>query len=76
MEADTYSLRLAGAPVAANRPLAASGGSVERLEFRTGAYRLNDFTRRKAIQLTTTMAGADTIVTEAVFDVDDVAISD
>jgi len=75
MEAGTYSLWLGGASVAANRPLAASIGSVERLEFRTGAYRLNDFTRRKNFLPSTTIAGADTMVTEAVFDIDDVAIS-
>jgi uncharacterized repeat protein (TIGR02543 family) len=75
MNTGTYSLRLGGTPVGGNRTLATSNGSVERLEFRTGAYRLNDFTRRASPLPTDTLSGADTMVTEAVFDIDDVATS-
>jgi hypothetical protein len=74
--AGTYSLKLNGKPVVTNSSLAIKVDSVERLEFRTGLYRLQDFARRPTQRpyATNFLANADLMVNEAVFDVDDVLI--
>jgi len=75
--AGNFSVTLDGKPVVANASLAASVDSVERFEFRTGPYRLQDFSRRPTVRpyATNFLANADLVVEEAAFDVDDVAIS-
>jgi hypothetical protein len=70
-----WSATLNGAAVATNVPLYQAVPTVERLELRTGAWRLDDWTRVKGYNdyPKDMLPGADDPVSEAVFDVDDVS---
>lgn len=70
-----WSATLNGAAIATNAPLFQVVPTVERLELRTGAWRLDDWSRVKGYNdyPKDMLPGADDPVSEAVFDVDDVA---
>lgn len=70
-----WSATFNGAAVATDAPLFQVAPTVERLELRTGAWRLDDWSRVKGYNdyPKDMLPGADDPVSEAVFDVDDVA---
>lgn len=72
-----WSATLNGAAIATDAPLFQVVSTVERLELRTGAWRLDDWSRVKGYNdyPTDMLPGADDPVSEAVFDVDDVRSS-
>lgn len=72
-----WSATLNGAAIATNAPLFQVVPTVERLELRTGAWRLDDWSRVKGYNdyPTDMLPGADDPVSEAVFEVDDVVTS-
>jgi len=75
-EARRFSLRVNGAKVLGGAASPESSPTVERVVFRTGAFRLRDFTRRPTDDpwLTTRIPGADVMSSASTFDIDDVAL--
>jgi MYXO-CTERM domain-containing protein len=71
-----YSLSVNGAQVLGGAAFLEAAPTVERVVFRTGAFRLRDFSRRPVDDpwLTTRLPGADVKQTAGTFDVDAVAL--
>jgi hypothetical protein len=73
VQAQQYDLSIAGNEVLTNASFAESVASVERLEFRTGQYRLQDSVPRI---LDDDVSNANSLTTPAVFKIDNVSTSD
>jgi hypothetical protein len=73
--AGLWSLILAGHTVMSRAALSAGVADVERIEFRTGEYRQEDFSRQPEPMITNVLSNADDPVPNAVFDIDDVTIT-
>jgi hypothetical protein len=73
VQAQQYDLSIAGSEVLTDASFAESVASVERLEFRTGAYRLQDSVPRI---LDDDVSNANSLATPAVFQIDNVRTSD
>jgi hypothetical protein len=78
-ESKTYDLRIGGQSLVKGARFMRSEGTdtLERLVFRTGAFRLNDFSRRPYEHdkwLTDRLPGADTVAPIASYDIDNVTV--
>ncbi|MBW2528537.1 MAG: hypothetical protein JRI23_30460, partial [Deltaproteobacteria bacterium] len=71
-----YSLAVDGADVLSSVPCFEDCATVERVVFRTGRFRLRDFSRRPTDDpwLSTRIAGADTVQAPSIFDIDEVTL--
>jgi hypothetical protein len=72
-----YSIKVNGSEVLTSAPLLESAADVERIQFRTGEFRLRDFSRRRHTEpfLTTRISNADVPEPQRRFDIDNVRLS-
>ena len=77
-EAQCYSMIVDGSLVITNAAFLENSGSVERIVFRTGEFRLRDFTRRPQVDgtwLTNRIPNADVVQPTSRYDLDNVRLS-
>ena len=73
----TYTLKVDGIAALTNAAFLESSGSVERIVFRTGEFRLRDFTRRPQVDgtwLTNRIPNADVVQPNTRYDLDNVTL--
>ena len=71
-----YTLKVDGVPVLTDGDFLETADSVERIVFRTGEFRLRDFTRRPQVDgtwLTDRLPGADVMQPTTMYDLDNVS---
>jgi hypothetical protein len=73
----SYSINVDGSPALTNVAFLETSGSVERIVFRTGEFRLRDFTRRPQVDgtwLTNRIPNADVVQPTSRYDLDNVSL--